>query len=79
MTATETPPPPEDELPDTSGGELISPAGPDEVRPSDPTEDPTEEPTEPATGDAEEREFVVRDAAKEVAGKLGAIGSGRSG
>ena len=36
---TETPPPPEDELPDTSGGELIPPAGPDETRPQDPTEE----------------------------------------
>ena len=35
----ETTPPPEDELPDTSGGELIPPAGPDEVRPQDPTEE----------------------------------------
>ena len=67
MTATETPPPPEDELPDTSGGELIPPAGPDGVRPPAPT-----------TGDAGERD-VIRDADKDVAGKLGAIGSGRSG
>ena len=36
---TETTPPPEDELPDTSGGELLPPAGPDEVRPQDPTEE----------------------------------------
>jgi len=36
---TETTPPPEDELPDTSGGEVIPPAGPDEVRPQDPTEE----------------------------------------
>jgi hypothetical protein len=71
---TETPPPPEDELPDRSGGEPIPPAGPDEERPPD----PTEEPTEPTTGDAEVRD-VVRDAEKDVAGKLGAIGSGRSG
>jgi hypothetical protein len=35
----ETTPPPEDELPDTSGGELIPPAGPDEVKPQDPTEE----------------------------------------
>ena len=71
---TETPPPPEDDLPDTSGGELIPPASPDEVRPPD----PTEEPTEPTRGNADERD-VVRDAEKDVAGKLGAIGSDRSG
>jgi hypothetical protein len=36
---TETTPPPEDELPNTSGGELLPPAGPDELRPQDPTEE----------------------------------------
>ena len=71
---TEAPPPPEDELPDTTGGEPIPPAGTAEERPPD----PTGEPTEPTTGDAEVRD-VVRDAEKDVAGKLGAIGSGRSG
>ena len=35
---SETTPPPEDELPDTSAGELL-PAGPDELRPEDPTEE----------------------------------------
>ena len=35
---SEMTPPPEDELPDTSAGELL-PAGPEELRPQDPTEE----------------------------------------